>query len=143
MYSKAISHTYLSDATINIRGFTSRYLPLPHPMSKPIDPGSNFLRNLSTMGHGCKAKGLVTIACMEEGVFTQNVKIYMPCSGWKKNAVQFADTPHAHAFPHMLSPNSCPHCPHCNPFLGDSRLLPRLLNSVNFAFKHNTEACIS
>ena len=55
MYAKAISHTYLSDATINIWGFTSRYLPLPHPMSKPIDPGSNFLRNLSTMGHGCKA----------------------------------------------------------------------------------------
>jgi hypothetical protein len=52
--SYIISHTYLSDATINILGFTARYLPLPHPISKPTDPGSNFPRNLSTMGHGCK-----------------------------------------------------------------------------------------
>ena len=34
-------------------GLTLRYFPLPHPTSKPTEPGGRDWRNCSTIGHGC------------------------------------------------------------------------------------------
>jgi len=51
----AISTSFLdlSDATVKILGLTVKYLPFPHPMSRPIAPGGRSRRKRSTIGHGC------------------------------------------------------------------------------------------
>jgi hypothetical protein len=42
-----------SEPMMKIPGFgTARYLPLPQPMSRPIEPGGRVLRKRSIMGHG-------------------------------------------------------------------------------------------
>lgn len=50
----------LSEATINTSWFTVKYLPFPHPTSRPIDPGASLRRKSSTIGHGCH--GQYTVA---------------------------------------------------------------------------------
>ena len=44
--------TYLSEPTMKILGFTERYLPLPQPMSRPIEPLGRSRRKRSMIGHG-------------------------------------------------------------------------------------------
>ena len=43
---------YRSDPIINTSGFTDRYLPLPQPISRPIDPAGSAPRKETISGHG-------------------------------------------------------------------------------------------
>lgn len=49
------THTYLSEAMIKTSRLTIRFLPLPHPTSRPTAPGARPVRNRSTIGHGWKS----------------------------------------------------------------------------------------
>lgn len=51
-----VNSAYLSEPTMKISLFTARYLPLPHPTSRPTEPGSRPWRNFSMIGHGCEKR---------------------------------------------------------------------------------------
>ncbi len=50
-----LTYANLSEATMNRFGLTPKYLPFPHPTSRPIDPSGRPFRKLSTIGHGLEA----------------------------------------------------------------------------------------
>lgn len=52
VFSSFLTYANLSEAIINRFGLTPKYLPFPHPTSRPIDPSGRPFRKLSTIGHG-------------------------------------------------------------------------------------------
>ena len=49
---KSELNAYRSEASIKTLGFTFKYFPFPHPMSRPTEPGGRLRRNWDTLGQG-------------------------------------------------------------------------------------------
>ena len=55
---------HLSEPMMKMSLFTARYLPLPQPMSRPMEPVGRDCRKRSMMGHGCESfSGLLQGTC--------------------------------------------------------------------------------